>query len=102
MKRSLIDNRITTLAVPPQFILAFRRARLFENDADGIREPHRVVRGVGRQKEHFAFADGDVPKGAIVLDYLQQHRAAVLVKPFGRFVDVVVGSSVGAPHDLFR
>jgi hypothetical protein len=51
------------------------------------------------QEEHFAFGDYYVAEGAFV-DYFEHHGAAVLVEPFGGFVDVVVGAGVGTAYDL--
>jgi hypothetical protein len=59
------------------------------------------VRRVGGQEEHVALADENVFEGAVV-DDLEDHGAAVLVKVFGGCVDVVVCAGVGAADDLGR
>jgi hypothetical protein len=57
------------------------------------------VRRVGGQEEHVALPDDDVSEDAVV-DDLECHGAAVLVKPLGRLVDVVIGAGIGAADNL--
>jgi len=95
----LLDHALAVRAVPAQAVDAVGGALLLEHDADGVGEAHRVVRRVGRQKEHAALRDQDVAEDAVV-DDLEQHRALVLVEPLGRRVDVVVGARVWAADDL--
>ena len=57
------------------------------------------MRGIGRQEEHLAFADGYVSMFSLVND-LQEHRALVLVEPFGSGIDMIVCAGVWAANDL--
>jgi len=100
MESSLINHTLAARTIPPQPIQTPFRAFLFYHNADGIRETNGVVGRVGRQKEHGAFVDDDVAEVGLV-DYFEQHGAAVLVEPFGGFVDVVVGAGVGAAYDHY-
>lgn len=43
----------------------------------------------------------ELVRGARGIDRLEQHRAFVLVEEFGRLVDVVVGSCIGAAEDHY-
>lgn len=95
-------NHLTAvLAVPPHPVNRVLRAFLLEDDANRIREPDRVMRGVGREKEHLPFADDDIPEVTVV-DYFQHHGAFVLVEPFGRLVDVVICSGIWASDYLWH
>ena len=73
----------------------------FQDEADGVREAHWVVRCVGREQEHRALGRGkvsnpqrhgkrlactyllnvDIPELSLV-DNTKKHRALVLVEPF--------------------
>lgn len=98
MEARLVNRLPTVLAVPPQLIQASLRPILLYHDAHRVREPHGVMRYIRRQEEHAALVDGDVPFLAVVND-LEEHRAFVLVEPFRRLVDVVVGACIGAADD---
>lgn len=106
VKRRLVNNHrlgpwlaAARRAVPAHAVDGLGRAALLQDDADGVCEAHGVVRRVWRQQEHVALADDDVAEGGAVDDF-EHHGAAVLVEPFGGFVDVVVGAGVGAADDL--
>lgn len=101
VKAGLVHDIAAILTVPSQSVLALLRPGLFDDDTDRVREPDGVVRRVGRQEEHVALVDVDVPEVPVVDDF-EQHAAPVLVEPFGRLVDVVVCSRVRAADDLGR
>lgn len=72
---------------------------MFEDYSYGIGESDGVVWCVWREQEHVAFGDYYVFELASV-DNFEDHGATVLVKPFGGFVDVVVGSGIRAAYYL--
>ena len=94
-----MHNLPTFLTVPAHAIERARGTTLLDDNADRVGEAHGIVRGVARQQEHVALADDDVAELAVV-DHLEEHGALVLVEPFGRLVNVVVGAGVGATDDL--
>ena len=99
VKGRFMHHLTAVLTVPPQPILAVCRPGLLDHDPYRVGEADGVMRRVGGQEEHLAFADRDVAVGAGVDDF-EEHAAAVLVEPFGGLVDVVVCSGVGAADDL--
>ncbi len=99
VESSLMHNLLAALAVPPHAIKRVVGTLLLKDDANRIGKADGVVRGVGWQQEHIAFANDDIPENATV-DDLEHHGALVLVKPFGCLVDVVVCSGVGTTDDL--
>jgi len=98
MKSGLVDDRMAIRAVPPESVQTGLGSTLLKHYADGIRESNRVVRRVGRQEEHVALADDNVAEGAIIDDF-EHHGALVLVEPFGRLINVVVGAGVWPADD---
>lgn len=55
---------------------------------------------VWREQEHFALPNRNIAESIVVLDNFEEHRATILVKPFGGLVDMIVGPSVGSAHNL--
>lgn len=94
-----VDQIPIILAVPPQSVLALLGSWLFQYDANCVGEANRVVGSVWRQEKHLTLADGNVTVLSIVND-LEKHGSAVLIKPLGCIVDVEVGASIGTPNDL--
>lgn len=99
MESCLVDDFSVVLAIPSQPVSALLRPGLFENDADGVGEAHGIVRSVWGQEEHFALPDGDVSMFSIIHD-LEKHGTAVLIEPFGSFVEVEIGAGIGTTDDL--
>ncbi|KAL2287188.1 hypothetical protein FJTKL_06178 [Diaporthe vaccinii] len=107
VKHLLPDDRrglvAALLAVPPQPVQAPLGPHPLHDEADGVGEPHRVVRGVARQQEHLALLDLDVleelPALGVLLHHLEAHGALELVEPLLRLVDVVVVARVGPADD---
>jgi hypothetical protein len=99
MKSSFVHNLMAVRAIPSQPIQRSFGAGLLQYNANRIGEPYRIVRSVWWQEKHFAFANYDVSEFALI-DYFEKHSAAVLVEPFGSFVDVVVCPGVWASDDL--
>ena len=89
----------TVMTVPPQCIHAVLRPWLLQHDADCICKSDGIVGGIGRQEEHLPFANGYIPMLSIVDDF-QEHRALVLVEPFGSGIDVIVCAGIWAANDL--
>ena len=107
MECALVHHSAANLAVPAQPVQTALRPRLLEHDADGGGEADGVVRRVGRQEEHFPFADGQVAEdggavGGVFVNDFEEHAAAVLVEPFRGWVDVVVCAGVRGAEDLFE
>lgn len=95
----LIDDLSIIWTIPSQPVQTLLRSGLLQDDTDCIRETDGVVWRVGRQKEHFAFADRNISVFAIVYNF-EEHRPAILVKPLGCIIDMEVGTGVGAADDL--
>ena len=100
MKRCLMDDFSTILAVPSQAVPAALWPRLLENKAHRVRKANGIVWCVGWQQEHLSFSDRYVTKDVVFLDNLQQHRSAVLIEPFCCLVDMVVRPGIGSSHNL--
>lgn len=96
-----MDLLAAVLAIPPQAIQTTFRSGLLNDNADGIREPHGIMRCIRRQQEQLSLIDVNVLELAL-LHRLQQHATFVLVEELGRLVDVVVGASVGAADNHNR
>lgn len=101
VKGGFVDDHgpFTRGAVPSHAINRGSGTALLQDDAHRAGEADRVVRRVGGQEEHVALPDDDVSEDAVV-DDLECHGAAVLVKPLGRLVDVVIGAGIGAADNL--
>jgi hypothetical protein len=95
MKRCLMHLLPTLLAIPPQSIKTGLGPRLLHDYSHSIREPYWVMRRVRWQQKHIALVYVDIAERPVI-DNFEQHAAFVLVEPFGRLVDVVVGSRVGS------
>lgn len=89
------------LAVPAEFVDRVLWTMLLDDDADGVRKAHRVVRCVWWQQEHLAFVDVDVFELAIV-DGLEKHSPLVLVEPLRRLVDVKICPGVWTSDNLIK
>lgn len=87
-------------AVPTHAIRGRGGPPLLQHNSHGVGKAHRIVGCIGRQQEHVALADDDVAEAAVGVNNLEHHGTLVLVEPFGRLVDVVVGAGVGATDDL--
>ena len=99
MERFLVNHLFTLLAVPPEPVHAVCRARLFQDDADGVCETDGVMRCVRWKKEHLAFMDRYIAERSFV-DHFEHHGALVLVEPFSSLVYVVIRPSIRTTDDL--
>lgn len=99
VEASLIHYLVATRAIPAQPIYRSFWSVLFQHYAYCVGEADGVVRCIGWEEEHLAFADDDVSEFSFVDDF-EHHGTFVLVEPFRRFVDVVVGSCIGSSYDL--
>jgi hypothetical protein len=106
METGLVNFLSATLTVPSQAIHAVRRPLLLQHNSHCVLEPHGVMRRVGWKQKHIALVYVDVAKllgsrEGIVNDF-EQHRAFVLIEPFGGFVNVVVCALIWAADDHDR
>jgi len=104
MKARLMHHGVACLTVPAQRIQAIHRTRLLQHNTNCVGEADGVVRRVGREEKHLALPDRNVAEGGrsgSLVYYFQQHRASVLVEPFGCGVDVVVSARVGTTDDHY-
>jgi len=60
--------------------------------------------GAPGQEKHFALADLNCLELVVIgwVNDIQIHRPAVLIEPFGRLVDVIVGPIVRASENLVQ
>ncbi|KAJ4372501.1 Origin recognition complex subunit 3 [Neocucurbitaria cava] len=102
VKRGLMHLLPTALTVPPQPIQTPRRPLLLQHHTHRILEAYGVMRCIRREQEHVSLVDVDVAEllvgGLRLVYHLEEHGAFVLVEPFCRLVDVVVGALVGAAY----
>lgn len=101
MERSFIYECSIILTIPSQAVFTFRWTRLLYNNANRICKANWVMGDIWRKKKHLALADGEITKRALI-DNPEQHRATILVEPFGGLVDMIVGPSVGSANDLVK
>lgn len=58
--------------------------------------------GVWRKQEHLALPNRNVAESFVFFDNFEEHRATILIEPFGGLVNMIVGSSIGPAHNLER
>jgi hypothetical protein len=95
----LVDFFAAVLAIPSQPVNCRFRAPLFEHDADRIGKPNRIVWCVGREVEHITLVDVNISEFTVIYSF-EEHSAFVLIEPFRRFVDMVIGPFVRPTNNL--
>lgn len=79
--------------VPSKSVDTFRGPCSLDDNASGIRKPHRIMGRVRGKQENFSLPNGNVKEGVIDNDS-QQHAAFILIEPFLGLVDMIIRSFV--------